>query len=338
MTPSPDSARQAIQQASLALRQGRRADARRWAQQAAALAPDQEEPWLMLAALASPRASVEYLQRALQINPASVAARKGMHWAAERLRAETVYKPAPSSDDFPTQPIHLRRVPEEALVARRPQAWSWVIAALLVCLAVFLWAAAPSWFSVMAESAPAGKALVGLVKPTFTPTPTATFTPTPTPTPTSTPTPTPTDTPTPLPTDTPVPTDVPPVNNVEFPDVGETERWIDVNLSQQMVYAYVGHDQVNAFLVSTGTYLHPTVTGQYHIYVKYTYADMSGPGYYLPAVPYVMYFYDGYGLHGTYWHSNFGTPMSHGCINLRTDEAGWLFNWASVGTLVNIHY
>ncbi|MEN6409151.1 MAG: L,D-transpeptidase [Anaerolineaceae bacterium] len=338
MTPSPDPGQPASQQATLALRQGRRADARRWAQQAAALAPDQEEPWLMLAALASPRASVEYLQRALQINPASAAARKGMHWAAERLRAETVYKPAPPSGDFPTQPVRLRRIPEEALVARRPQGWSWVVVALLVCLAVLLWTAAPTWLSVMAESAPAGKALVGLVKPTFTPTPTATSTPTPTPTPTSTPTPTPTDTPTPLPTDTPVPTDVPPVNNVEFPDVGENERWIDVNLSQQMVYAYVGKDQVNAFLVSTGTYLHPTVTGQYHIYVKYTYADMSGPGYYLPAVPYVMYFYDGYGLHGTYWHSNFGTPMSHGCINLRTDEAGWLFNWASVGTLVNIHY
>ena len=45
---------------------------------------------------------------------------------------------------------------------------------------------------------------------------------------------------------------------------------------------------------------------------------MSGPGYYLPGVPYVMYFYQGYGLHGTYWHDNFGQPMSHGCVNLPT--------------------
>jgi lipoprotein-anchoring transpeptidase ErfK/SrfK len=72
--------------------------------------------------------------------------------------------------------------------------------------------------------------------------------------------------------------------------------------------------------------------------VKYRYADMSGPGYYLPNVPYVMYFYRGYGIHGTYWHNNFGTPMSHGCVNFPTDDAGWLFDFASVGTVVNVHY
>jgi lipoprotein-anchoring transpeptidase ErfK/SrfK len=65
---------------------------------------------------------------------------------------------------------------------------------------------------------------------------------------------------------------------------------------------------------------------------------MVGPGYDLPNVPYVMYFYQGYGLHGTYWHHNFGHPMSHGCVNFKTEDAGWLYNWASVGTLVNIHY
>ena len=78
--------------------------------------------------------------------------------------------------------------------------------------------------------------------------------------------------------------------------------------------------------------------GQYKIYVKWRYDDMSGPGYYLSDVPYTMYFYRGYGIHGTYWHSNFGHPMSRGCVNLPTPEAQWLFQWASVGTLVNIHY
>jgi lipoprotein-anchoring transpeptidase ErfK/SrfK len=105
-----------------------------------------------------------------------------------------------------------------------------------------------------------------------------------------------------------------------------------------MVYAYEGDVVVNSFVVSTGTWATPTVTGQYKIYVKYRSAKMSGPGYYLPNVPYIMYFYKGYGLHGTYWHNNFGTPMSHGCVNLRTEDAGWLFNWASVGTIVNVHY
>jgi lipoprotein-anchoring transpeptidase ErfK/SrfK len=176
---------------------------------------------------------------------------------------------------------------------------------------------------------------------TFTPTPTFTFTPTPTatfpPTETFTPTlkPLPTDTPRPWPTDPPQtwPTDTP----YTYPDYND-ERWIDVNLSQQMVYAYEGDTIVASFLVSTGVPAFPTVTGQFHIYIKLVSTLMAGDGYYLPDVPYTMYFYKSYGLHGTYWHNNFGHPMSHGCINMYTPDAEWLFYWASVGTLVNIHY
>lgn len=141
--------------------------------------------------------------------------------------------------------------------------------------------------------------------------------------------------------DTPTSQYVAPTSSAPLPSVasdGSGDRWIDVDLTNQRVYAYEGNTVVNSFIVSTGTWLHPTVTGQYNIYVKYRSAPMSGPGYYLPNVPYIMYFYKGYGLHGTYWHNNFGTPMSHGCVNLRTDEAAWLYNWSSVGTLVNIHY
>ncbi|MBC8330497.1 MAG: L,D-transpeptidase, partial [Anaerolineae bacterium] len=115
------------------------------------------------------------------------------------------------------------------------------------------------------------------------------------------------------------------------------ERWIDIDLSDQRLYAYVDDDLVKSFVVSTGTWQYPTVTGQFHIYVKYLHADMAGPGYYLPDVPYTMYFYKGYGIHGTYWHNNFGTPMSHGCVNMITDDAGWIYNWASVGTMVSVH-
>jgi lipoprotein-anchoring transpeptidase ErfK/SrfK len=120
--------------------------------------------------------------------------------------------------------------------------------------------------------------------------------------------------------------------------VGAESRWVDVNLSEQRVYAFEGYHVVNEFIVSTGTWQYPTVTGTYQIYVMYRYADMAGPGYYLPNVPYVMYFYQGYGLHGTYWHNNFGTPMSHGCVNFATEDAGWIFDWASVGTVVHVHY
>ena len=181
-------------------------------------------------------------------------------------------------------------------------------------------------------------------------------TPEPPPTPTDFPTSIPTEAPTSTPeiTETPAqlamdvlpdtPTSVyvpPPTSSAPKPKAassGNGSRWIDIDLSNQAVYAYEGDVLVNSFIVSTGTRYTPTVTGQYKVYVKYRSTSMSGPGYYLPDVPYVMYFYKGYGLHGTYWHNNFGTPMSHGCVNLRTDDAGWLFNWASVGTVVNVHY
>jgi lipoprotein-anchoring transpeptidase ErfK/SrfK len=133
-----------------------------------------------------------------------------------------------------------------------------------------------------------------------------------------------------------VPTYSPPKEQIA--SSGNGSRWIDVDLTNQRVSAYEGDVVVNSFIVSTGTWLTPTVTGKYKIYVKIRSGNMHGPGYFLPDVPYIMYFHNGYGLHGTYWHNNFGTPMSHGCVNLRTEEAGWLFNWASVGTVVNVHY
>jgi lipoprotein-anchoring transpeptidase ErfK/SrfK len=112
------------------------------------------------------------------------------------------------------------------------------------------------------------------------------------------------------------------------------DKWIEVILSQQRLLAHEGERVVYSTLVSTGTARYPTVRGTFYIYVKYRRALMQGPGYYLPNVPYVMYFYRGYGLHGTYWHNNFGHPMSHGCVNLKTSAAAWLYNWAPVGTKV----
>jgi lipoprotein-anchoring transpeptidase ErfK/SrfK len=115
-------------------------------------------------------------------------------------------------------------------------------------------------------------------------------------------------------------------------------RWIDVNLSTQRLTAYQGNTAVFSALVSTGLPRTPTVVGRFKIYTKLRSTRMSGPGYDLPGVPYTMYFYKGYGIHGTYWHNNFGRPMSHGCVNMRTQDAGWLFNWASIGTPVVTHY
>lgn len=198
----------------------------------------------------------------------------------------------------------------------------------------------PLAVAAVVPTTPAESAASSLDSPPPTPEPVAiqsagdsrsAFLPSPTPSPTATPTPLP-PTPTPIP---PSPTVVPPPTQ---PALAYPNRWIDVNLTTQTVRAMEGDTVVNTFVVSTGTWATPTVTGQYRIYVKYRSAPMSGPGYYLPNVPFIMYFYQGYGFHGTYWHSNFGTPMSHGCVNLRTSEAEWLYNFAEVGTLVNIHY
>jgi lipoprotein-anchoring transpeptidase ErfK/SrfK len=335
----------ALAQAQIALKKGDRPLARSWARRAAEIAPEHEEPWLFLAAVASPRASLFFLKRALEINPASQRARQGIHWATQRQR-KTPIAPPRKSIYIPSS------IPSQNFIRKRSVP-VWVSLLSLALILLFLttvsgWVVTKSMANgYRASENPANVAAgVGLNKatrtptftPTFTPTSTPTITPTPTQTHTPTLTPTPTDTPTPEPTNTPEPPE--PVSNYPgLPSgVGYSDRWIDINLSEQRTYAYEGDNLINSFIVSTGTWRYPTVTGTYNVYVKYRYADMSGPGYYLPDVPYVMYFYKGYGLHGTYWHNNFGTPMSHGCVNLQTDDAGWLFDWSHIGIVVNVHY
>lgn len=142
-------------------------------------------------------------------------------------------------------------------------------------------------------------------------------------------------------TQEPVPTEVPaqptPILSPASPEGINEERWIDVDLSEQLLTAYEGSTPVHSYLVSTGLPATPTPVGQFRIWIKLRYDDMSGADYYIEDVPFVMYFHEGYGLHGVTWHANFGHPMSHGCVNQPTEEAEWLFNFADVGTLVNIH-
>jgi LysM repeat protein len=115
-------------------------------------------------------------------------------------------------------------------------------------------------------------------------------------------------------------------------------KWIEVNLTKQTLTAWQGNVAVLHTSVSTGTSRTPTVTGRFKVGTKYTSQHMSGPGYSLPGVPWVMYFYGAYAIHGTYWHSNFGTPMSRGCVNMRSEEAKFLYNWAPAGTEVVVRY
>jgi len=115
-------------------------------------------------------------------------------------------------------------------------------------------------------------------------------------------------------------------------------RWIDINLSKQRLTAYQGNSAVFSTLISSGVAGRRTPTGRFAVRTKIPSQRMTGPGYNLPGVPYVMYFAGANAIHGTYWHNNFGRPMSHGCVNMRIPEAKWIYNWASIGTPVSVHY
>jgi len=111
------------------------------------------------------------------------------------------------------------------------------------------------------------------------------------------------------------------------------QKWIEVDLSEQKLTAWEGDKIFFETPISSGKW-YPTPTGEFSIWSKFKYTKMeggirgTGTYYYLPNVPYTMYFHNGFGLHGTYWHNNFGNPMSHGCINLPTLAAEKLFWWA----------
>lgn len=123
--------------------------------------------------------------------------------------------------------------------------------------------------------------------------------------------------------------------------VNSSNKRIEIDLTSQRLYAYEGDRKIYDFLVSTGKWGW-TPTGTFNIWIKLRYTTMAGGSkdlgtyYYLPNVPYTMYFYNneipkwrGFGIHGTYWHDNFGHPMSHGCINMKTEEVEQLYYWAN---------
>lgn len=115
------------------------------------------------------------------------------------------------------------------------------------------------------------------------------------------------------------------------------QRWIEVNVGTQRLVAWEGNTPVYAVIVSTGTDETPTVTGNFAVQTKLRSTRMQGDGYDVPDVPFTMYYYQGYAIHGAYWHHRFGTPVSHGCVNVAVNHAEWIYNWASVGTPVVVH-
>ena len=109
------------------------------------------------------------------------------------------------------------------------------------------------------------------------------------------------------------------------------ERWMDVDLDQQLLVAYEGELPVYATLVSTGLKDTPTETGVYRVWKKVSEADMIGltgeDPYSVATVPWTQFFSPekGLALHTSYWHDRFGYPKSHGCVNLAPIDARWLY-------------
>lgn len=120
------------------------------------------------------------------------------------------------------------------------------------------------------------------------------------------------------------------------PAAPEWGRAVVVSLSQQALWAFEDGVVVRSTYVSTGTAKTPTPAGYFSIINKIPLQDMEGTiggeSYFVADVPNVMYFdNEGNALHGTYWHNSFGTPMSHGCVNLPLDVATWMYEWAPMG-------
>jgi lipoprotein-anchoring transpeptidase ErfK/SrfK len=129
------------------------------------------------------------------------------------------------------------------------------------------------------------------------------------------------------------------------PDLFTGIRWIEVNLSQQRLTAWQGDLPVLSTLIRSGKEGWRTPTGTFRTFRKVPVEDMtlgepSDPDYYYTAgVPWIMYFLEGgFALHGAVMDDLWGTPTSHGCVNIPVDIAAYLYEWAPLGILVWIHH
>lgn len=302
-----------LTQGKVLAKQGARRQAQARFARVLAQYPDHVESLLWLAGLSpDPRQTVRYLNRVLEVSPAHPQAIAGLKWARRRLQSEHgCQEPVLVQQGIPL----LDRLLLSGI--------------LLMSLAACLILTAMAWGTP--EAVRAAYMAIPTATPTDTLTATATFTPLPTHTPTPTATSTTFVTPTPLP-----PTAT--ATRVVAGEPGITTqlgtKWIELDLSDQVLTAYEGETPVYDALVSTGIPSMPTPLGAYKIFRKVRSQVMSGSGYYLPNVEFVSYFFKGYAIHGTYWHSNFGHPMSHGCVNMTNKDAQWIYGWAPKGTQV----
>lgn len=124
-------------------------------------------------------------------------------------------------------------------------------------------------------------------------------------------------------------------------DIYTTDKLITVDIGKQKLFAWEGGKILKEYRVSTGMRYTPTVKGSFRIQTKLEKQDMKGSyppyePYFIKDVPNVMYFYGAYAIHGTFWHNKFGMRASHGCVNLPVEAAKWVYDWAPIGTRVEV--
>ncbi len=113
---------------------------------------------------------------------------------------------------------------------------------------------------------------------------------------------------------------------------------IDINLSTQTLVALEYGEVIQTYIISSGKSTSYTIPGNFSISAKYPSMTYSGSDYNYPDTPWNMRYYGDFLIHTAYWHNDFGTPVSHGCINMREPEANWLYHWSPIGTSVKVHY
>ncbi len=110
------------------------------------------------------------------------------------------------------------------------------------------------------------------------------------------------------------------------------DKRIEINLGLQRLIAYEGRNPVFTSRIATGYFEGDTPRGEFRVERKqptrHMASNLEGNGFDLPGVPWVCYIsWTGVSVHGTYWHHNYGTPQSHGCINLPPEAAKWIYRW-----------
>lgn len=331
---------QAIAYACQFLRDGNRHMAQQWAEHASVLDPTAEEPWLLLAETSNPRSSVGYAQRALMINPESEKAQRSLQSAMDRLARTVPAANAPAAEsivstpDKPSKPASRRGIMITVLLI------GLVSFGLLIAVTT---AVSPAVASILGTAAQptatlsAQFALADIAKPTFTPTPTVT--------------PIPTETLLPTPTETPglmeavIVENIPAQSSTSLPSYSGN-KYILVDISEQHMYVYEGDQLLYSFVASTGMN-NATRTGLFYVQSKIPNAYGATWNIWMPHWL-GIYWAGGLenGIHalpilpggGELWAGYLGRPISYGCVVLGSYEATLLYDWAEIGTPVEIQW